>query len=89
MLALFSLLPATIFVTIGYFVLFSSTRASGAVKRMGEALAVWTFVLAGGVVVGSLAAPSMGLDPFRAMAVHMQRMEQAPQQASNQVQKAQ
>lgn len=46
MLFFFSLLPATLAVVLGYFVLFSSAKAEGAVKTFGRILAVWIFVLA-------------------------------------------
>ena len=42
----FSLIPATIFTVIGYFVLFSSTKAEGNVKNFGQILAIWIFVIA-------------------------------------------
>lgn len=41
-----SLIPATLLVVVGYFVLFSSTRTDGAVKAFGQILAIWVFVLA-------------------------------------------
>ena len=43
---IFSLIPATIFAVIGYFVLFSSTKAEGAVQKFGQILAVWVFIVA-------------------------------------------
>ena len=42
----FSLIPATIFVVVGYFVLFSSARARGGIRLFGQVLAVWIFVIA-------------------------------------------
>jgi hypothetical protein len=42
----FSLMPATFFVIIGYFVLFSSTKAEGGVRRFGQVLAIWIFIIA-------------------------------------------
>jgi len=42
----FSLIPATLAVVLGYFILFSSARAQGAVKVLGRILAAWVFVLA-------------------------------------------
>jgi len=41
-----SLIPATLAVVLGYFILFSSTKTQGAVKTLGRILAVWVFVLA-------------------------------------------
>ena len=42
----FSLIPATVFVVVGYFVLFSSARAQGGIRLFGQVLAVWIFVIA-------------------------------------------
>jgi hypothetical protein len=41
-----SLIPATIIVVIGYFVLFSSRKAEGGIRRFGQVLAIWIFVVA-------------------------------------------
>ena len=43
---IFSLLPATIFVVIGYFVLFSSSKAEGGIRKFGQVLAIWIFIIA-------------------------------------------
>jgi hypothetical protein len=43
---IFSLIPATVFIVIGYFVLFSSTKAEGAVRKCGQILAIWIFIIA-------------------------------------------
>jgi hypothetical protein len=43
---IFSLIPATIFTVIGYFVLFTSTKAEGTTQKFGWALAVWIFIIA-------------------------------------------
>jgi hypothetical protein len=42
----FSFIPATVFTVIGYFVLFSSTKAEGKVKKFGRILAIWIFIVA-------------------------------------------
>ena len=42
----FSLIPATILVVVGYFVLFSSARAQDRIRLFGRVLAVWIFVIA-------------------------------------------
>lgn len=42
----FSLIPATMFITIGYFVLFCSSRATGGIQKFGQILAVWIFLIA-------------------------------------------
>lgn len=47
----FSFMPATCWAVIGYFILFSSTRAEGGVRTLGQVLAVWAFVIAGFIVL--------------------------------------
>ncbi|HJS75901.1 MAG TPA: hypothetical protein VJ778_00700 [Burkholderiales bacterium] len=42
----FSLIPATLAVVLAYVILFSARKTEGAVKRLGQILAVWVFVLA-------------------------------------------
>ena len=46
MCLIFSFVPATFWAIVGYFVLFSSSRTDGRVKILGQALAVWVFVIA-------------------------------------------
>lgn len=41
-----SLIPATVFGVIGFFVLFAATRAEGGVKGLGRGLAIWILFLA-------------------------------------------
>jgi hypothetical protein len=41
----FSLMLATLAVVLAYFILLSSSKTEGAVKRLGQILAVWVFVL--------------------------------------------
>ncbi|MDH3609611.1 MAG: hypothetical protein OEQ24_10275 [Gammaproteobacteria bacterium] len=40
-----SLMPATFWLVVGYFVLFSSTKAEGGVKIFGNILAIWIFII--------------------------------------------
>ena len=42
----FSLIPATFWLVIGYFVLFVSGRAEGGVRELGRILALWIFLIA-------------------------------------------
>lgn len=49
----FSFVPATVFVVLGYFVLFSSTKTDGPVRTFGRVLAIWVFIVA-------LLFPTMG-----------------------------
>ena len=42
----FSLIPGTVWLVIGYFVLFVSAKADGGLQKFGQVLAIWTFVIA-------------------------------------------
>jgi hypothetical protein len=42
----FSLLPATAWLVIGFFVLFVSTRAEGGLRTFGRILGVWALLIA-------------------------------------------
>ncbi len=42
----FSLLPTTIWVVVGYFILFSSTKTAGGLQVFGRILAIWVFIIA-------------------------------------------
>ncbi len=42
----FSLIPATFWVVVGYFVLFASSRAEGTLHRFGRLLGIWVLVIA-------------------------------------------
>jgi hypothetical protein len=42
----FSLIPATLAVVLGYFILFASSKAQGGIKSFGQILAVWVLLLA-------------------------------------------
>ena len=46
MCVVFSLLPATILVVVGYFVLFSSSKTEGSIRMFGQILAFWVFLIA-------------------------------------------
>ncbi len=43
---IFSFIPATIFLVIGYFVLFSSSMAEATIPKFGQILAIWVFIVA-------------------------------------------
>jgi hypothetical protein len=68
---LFSLFPATILTVLGYFVLYCSTKADGAVKTFGKILAIWVFVLAAFPPTMGAYVTIAGLCPIDAM---MQKM---------------
>jgi len=63
----FSLIPATLAVVLGYFILFSSTKSQGAVKTFGRILAIWVFILAAVFPVAGAYATYAGLSPIAMM----------------------
>ena len=60
----FSLLPATFWLVIGYVVLYLSTRLDGPAKTFGRGLAVWTFLIAGFIVLAGAYVTTSGLCPM-------------------------
>lgn len=67
MVFLISLIPATVLVVVGYFVLFSSTRADGTMKAFGQGLAIWVVVLAAAFPVAGGYATYAGIPSMDAM----------------------
>ncbi len=67
-----SLIPATVWVVIGYFVLFSSTKTEGTVQMFGRVLAIWVFVIAALFPVMGAYVTLAGLCPIEAMIQTMQ-----------------
>ena len=63
----FSFVPATFWAIVGYFVLFSSRKAEGNVKTLGQVLAVWTFVLAVMIPIVGAYVTIAGLCPIDAV----------------------
>jgi hypothetical protein len=57
----FSLMPATICVTIGYFVLFAASKADGGLKLFGWVLAIWLFVIAAFIPIAGAYVTLAGL----------------------------
>jgi hypothetical protein len=68
----FSFIPATLWVVVGYFVLFSSTKAQGGVRTFGRILAAWIFIIAAILPIAGAYVTLAGLCPIEAMmeAVH-------------------
>ena len=66
-----SLIPATFWVVLGYFVLFSASKAdSSGIKVFGQIVAIWLFVIAAAMVIGGGYVTVAGLcfgDMFRMM----------------------
>jgi len=42
----FSLIPATFWAVVGFFVLFASTHAEGTLHRFGRVLGIWVLIVA-------------------------------------------
>jgi hypothetical protein len=63
----FSLIPATVAVVLGYFILFSSTKAQGAVKTFGRLLAAWVFIFAVAAPLAGAYATYAGLPSISTM----------------------
>ena len=63
----FSFIPATFWVVIGYFVLLSSTKADGGVKKFGEILAIWIFIIAAFLPIAGAYVTLADLCPIEAM----------------------
>jgi len=60
----FSLIPATLAVVVGYFILFSSTRTQGALKAFGRILAIWVLAAAALFPMAGGYATYAGLPPL-------------------------
>jgi hypothetical protein len=63
----FSLIPATLAVILGYFILFSSTKAQGGVKTFGRVLAVWVLILAASFPLAGAYATYAGVPSLEEM----------------------
>jgi MFS-type transporter involved in bile tolerance (Atg22 family) len=73
---LFSFMPATFLVTIGYFVLFASSKADKrGIRIFGEVLAIWIFVVAAFIPLAAAYVTLAGLCPMEDMlkALHSAR----------------
>ncbi len=63
----FSLIPATIITVIGFFVLFTSTKAAGGVRTFGRILAIWVFIIATFPLMGGTYATLTSVCPLTEM----------------------
>lgn len=64
----FSFLPATFWLVIGYFVLYSSSRTNGSLRAFGRGLAAWVFILSALIVVAGAYITLRGWCPLGALA---------------------
>jgi hypothetical protein len=67
----FSLMPATVWLVIGFFVLFASTKAEGGLSKFGKVLAIWSFVIAAIFPLVGAYVTLAGLCPTEAMIQQM------------------
>ena len=63
----FSFVPATFWAVIGYFVLFSSSKAEGGTRTFGRVLAIWIFVIAAFIPIVGAYVTLAGLCPIEEM----------------------
>lgn len=63
----FSLVPATAWLIIGYFVLFAASRSDGGIRLFGRVLAVWIFVIAAAIPLAGAYAALAGFCPIEDM----------------------
>lgn len=64
----FSLIPATFWAIVGYFVLFSSAKAAGhGIRIFGQVLATWIFVITAAIPVTAAYVTLAGLCPIEQM----------------------
>lgn len=71
----FSFIPATFWLVLGYFVLFSTAKADGGVPTFGRILAIWIFIIAAMIPIAAAYMTLAGLCPIEDMlkAVHSAR----------------
>lgn len=63
----FSFVPATFWLVVGYFILFSSTRAEGGVQTFGKVLAAWIFIIAAFIPIAGAYVTIADLCPIETM----------------------
>ena len=63
----FSLIPATFWLVIVFFVLFASTRAKGGLQTFGKILAIWTIIIAALFPLGGAYVTVTGACPMQAL----------------------
>lgn len=68
----FSFLPATVWIVLGYFILFSSTKTEGSIRTFGRVLAIWVFIIAGFIPLMAAYVTFSGLCPLETMLQEMQ-----------------
>ena len=74
----FSLLPATAWLVAGYFVLFSSTKTDGSIRKFGRILAIWIFVIAASFPVAGAYVTFADICPIETLIERYGLAEQEP-----------
>jgi len=59
-----SLIPATVWIIIGFFVLFASTKAEGGLRKFGQVLAIWVFIIASFFPIAGAYMTILGMCPM-------------------------
>ena len=72
----FSLIPATVWAIIGFFVLFASTKAEGGLSKFDRILAIWTFVIAAVLPLGGAYVTLAGLCPIETIMEEIETMRE-------------
>ena len=62
-----SFVPATFWAVVGFFVLYASLKAEGGIRKFGQILAIWIFVIAALVPVVGAYVTLADLCPIEAM----------------------
>lgn len=62
-----SFIPATFWLVVGYFVLFSSMKVDGGIQTLGRVLAIWIFVIAAFMPIAGAYVTLANLCPIEAM----------------------
>ena len=73
MCVIFSLVPATVFVVAGYFVLSFARKQDGGIRTFGTVLAVWIFVIAAFFPICGIYMSATGGCPMMSGAHHSSR----------------
>lgn len=63
----FSLIPATFWLIVGYFVLFASLKVDGGMRTFGRTLAIWIFVIAAVIPIMGAYVALAGVCPLGEM----------------------
>ena len=67
----FGLIPATFWLIVGYFVLFSSSKAVNGIRKFGQVLSIWIFVIAAVIPIAAAYVTFAGLCPVEEMFTRM------------------